>query len=144
MRKQGIPNRNKKYLLKRLQEMYGEDFDPIMKMAEGADALQREIEGSEQPDPAMVHAAIGAWEKVAQYTEPKMKPQAPCVEFDFDSSSPANQVASILRAAANGEISPETALMFANSVKAVVDIEAATELKARIEKLEAMLDAKSD
>ena len=136
-----IPNRNKKYLLNRLRDMYGDDFDPILKMAEGADALQREVGNSEQPDPHMVKSAIDAWEKVAQYTEPKMKAQAPCVEFDFDDSSPASQVASILRAAAGGEISPETALMFANSVKAVVDIEAATELKERIEKLEAMINA---
>ena len=32
----GSPNRNKKFLLNRLQDMYGQDFHPIMKMAENA------------------------------------------------------------------------------------------------------------
>ena len=32
----GSPNRNKKLLLNRLQDMYGQDFHPIMKMAENA------------------------------------------------------------------------------------------------------------
>ena len=32
----GSPNRNKKFLLNRLQDMYGRDFHPIMKMAENA------------------------------------------------------------------------------------------------------------
>ena len=32
----GSPNKNKKCLLNRLQDMYGQDFHPIMKMAENA------------------------------------------------------------------------------------------------------------
>ena len=32
----GSPNKNKKFLLNRLQDMYGQDFHPIMKMAENA------------------------------------------------------------------------------------------------------------
>ena len=32
----GSPNKNKKFLLNRLQDMYGKDFHPIMKMAENA------------------------------------------------------------------------------------------------------------
>mgnify|MGYP003329302120 CR=1 FL=1 len=36
----GSPNKNKKFLLNRLQDMYGQDFHPIMKMAENAVRLQ--------------------------------------------------------------------------------------------------------
>ena len=32
----GSPNKNKKFLLNRLQAIYGQDFHPIMKMAENA------------------------------------------------------------------------------------------------------------
>ena len=32
----GSPNKNKKFLLNRLQDMYWQDFHPIMKMAENA------------------------------------------------------------------------------------------------------------
>ena len=32
----GSPNKTKKFLLNRLQDMYGQDFHPIMKMAENA------------------------------------------------------------------------------------------------------------
>lgn len=64
------------------------------------------------------------------------------VEFDFDDASPAAQVRSIMRAASNGEIAPDIALIFANAVKAGMDIEANTELKERIEKLEALIAGK--
>ena len=39
MRPPGVPNKNKKFLLSRLQDMYGESFHPIMKMAEAASKL---------------------------------------------------------------------------------------------------------
>jgi hypothetical protein len=74
---------------------------------------------------------------------PSPKAESLPVEFDFDRSSPAAQVASVMTAASEGRISPDVAQMFASAIKSACDIEAATELKARIEKLEAMLDAKS-
>ncbi len=35
----GSPNKNKQFLLKKLQDMYGKEFDPIMKMAEIAASM---------------------------------------------------------------------------------------------------------
>lgn len=72
--------KNKVFLLKRLQDMYGDDFHPIMKMAENADKAQRLIDGYEkdpESDPQTLFAglkfAVDAWDKVANYTEPKLK-----------------------------------------------------------------------
>ena len=67
----GIPNRNKTYLLKRLQDMYGEDFHPIMKMAENAVHLHNMA--TDEPDVNNLKAALDGWDKIAQYTEPKLK-----------------------------------------------------------------------
>lgn len=57
--------------------MYGEDFHPIMKMAENAVTLQALIGEVEVDDTALkmnaIKSSIDAWDKVAQYTEPKLK-----------------------------------------------------------------------
>ena len=67
----GSPNKNKKYLLNRLQDMYGDDFHPIMKMAENASVLHSlAIESRSVTD---LKYSIDAWDKLAQYTEPKLK-----------------------------------------------------------------------
>ena len=65
------PNRNKAFLLKRLQDMYGEDFHPIMKMAENAVTLQ--MIANDERDVNALKAALDGWDKVAHYTEPKLK-----------------------------------------------------------------------
>ena len=67
----GIPNKNKKFLLDRLQDMYGEQFHPILKMAEAASKLDYIAE--EEGDVTALNAAVNAWSKVAEYTEPKLK-----------------------------------------------------------------------
>ena len=67
----GSTNRNKQFLLKRLQDMYGEDFHPIMKMAENAVEMQRQVDEDDSLNSRKL--AIEAWDKVAQYTEPKLK-----------------------------------------------------------------------
>jgi len=67
----GIPNKNKKFLLARLQDMYGEQFHPILKMAEAASKLDYIAE--EEGDVTALNAAVNAWSKVAEYTEPKLK-----------------------------------------------------------------------
>lgn len=80
----GTPKRgrgkNKIFLLKRLQDMYGEDFHPIMQMAKNAHKAQVLIDNYEQDenlDPQALFAglkfAVDAWDKVANYTEPKLK-----------------------------------------------------------------------
>ena len=38
----GSPNKNKAFLLNRLQDMYGDDFHPIMRMAENAALLHEQ------------------------------------------------------------------------------------------------------
>jgi len=68
--RKGIPNRNKRFLLNRLQDMYGDDFHPIMRMAEQAVRLH---ERAETGDTADIKASIDAWDKIAAYTEPKLK-----------------------------------------------------------------------
>lgn len=37
----GPTNKNKRFLLNRLQDMYGDDFNPILRMAENATTLHR-------------------------------------------------------------------------------------------------------
>ena len=79
MRPAGVPNKNKAFLLNRLKDMYGSDFHPIMKMAENAVRLHAI---AEQDDVAAIKASIDAWDKIAQYTEPKLK----ATEVDLTSS----------------------------------------------------------
>jgi hypothetical protein len=68
----GRPNKNKQFLLRKLQEMYGDDFNPVIKMAENAVALQA-IAESEPDDANARRSALDGWDKVAQYVEPKLK-----------------------------------------------------------------------
>ena len=65
------PNRNKKFLLNRLQDMYGQDFHPIMKMAENAIRLHEIASRNDTIDDLKL--SIDAWAKIAKYTEPKLK-----------------------------------------------------------------------
>lgn len=58
----GSLNKNKDFLLKKLQAMYGDDFDPIMKMAE--------IASNKSNDDVL---KLSAWKEVAQYVYPKLK-----------------------------------------------------------------------
>ena len=67
----GSPNRNKAFLLDRLKDMYGEDFHPIMRMAENAVTLHDQARGT--MDTTDLKSSIDAWDKIAQYTEPKLK-----------------------------------------------------------------------
>ena len=67
----GSPNRNKKFLLNRLQDMYGQDFHPIMKMAENAIRLHEIASRNDTIDD--LKRSIDAWAKIAKYIEPKLK-----------------------------------------------------------------------
>lgn len=77
--RKGSPNRNKAFLLNRLQDMYGDDFHPIMRMAEQAVRLHEKAVDGETND---IKASIDAWDKIAAYTEPKLK----ATEVDLTSS----------------------------------------------------------
>jgi len=70
--------RNEKFLLTRLKSMYGEDFDPIIQIAENATRLQAAIMGKLESgdDDIELSALIEAnkeWERMAQFTHPKLK-----------------------------------------------------------------------
>lgn len=67
----GSPNKNKAFLLNRLQDIYGDSFHPIMRMAEQAAKLHNLASISEERDD--LKSSIDAWDKIAQYTEPKLK-----------------------------------------------------------------------
>lgn len=84
----GSKNKNKAFLLKRLQDMYGPQFDPIMRAAALADNLHKQIEDSEQiiesiQDPiervkmtsarnSLMCDAIDKWCKIAEFTNGKI------------------------------------------------------------------------
>jgi len=51
--------------------MYGDDFHPIMRMAENAVTLHDQARGT--MDTADLKLSIDAWDRIAQYTEPKLK-----------------------------------------------------------------------
>jgi len=95
----GSPNRNKKFLLNRLQKMYGEDFHPIMNIAANCKELQDRAEAIEIPEPEegedhdseritaiannrgkALRIANSEWARIAEYTEPKLK----SVEIDLN------------------------------------------------------------
>lgn len=96
----GSKNKPKRLLAIRLAEMYGEDFNPVVKMAGNAVNLQKiadnAIEGMEKAVELLTSEftsdddidtyrksivqvsvtagdAINAWDRVAQYVQPKMK-----------------------------------------------------------------------
>ena len=70
-RPQGKRNRNKEYLMARLKDMYGEDFNPIMKMAGNAVEMQKLVD--EENTIETRERAITAWDKIAKYTQPQLK-----------------------------------------------------------------------
>ena len=70
--------RNEKFLLTRLKSMYGEDFDPIIQIAENATRLQAAImkrieDGTADSDLSALIEANKEWERMAQFTHPKLK-----------------------------------------------------------------------
>ena len=71
-RPKGSTSKNKQFLLNRLQDMYGEDFHPIMKMAGNAVKLQ-EVADRDHAKSSDLVTASKAWGDIAEYTEPKLK-----------------------------------------------------------------------
>ena len=75
---------------------------------------------------------------------PLAKATSPLITFDFNpKGKPHNQAKQALAAAANGEIPTDLANMFIQSVKSMIDIEEYTDLKARIERMEKVLNNES-
>lgn len=78
----GSVSKNKQFLMNRLQDMYGEDFHPILNMAKNAVEYQRELDAIEDPIDKlpMIPEANKLWEGIAQYVEPKLKAVESTVE----------------------------------------------------------------
>jgi len=75
---------------------------------------------------------------------PTKKAVMPEIEFAFNNAgTPSEQVAQLLDGVSKGSIPPDVASMLIAAVKAAVDIEVNTEIKARIESLEQLLNAES-
>ena len=69
-----------------------------------------------------------------------LKPSSDCVSFEFDKdATPTIQAAQVMDAVSEGHIPPDLGLAFVSGIKSMIDIEANTELKARIEQIERML-----
>ncbi len=63
----GSPNKNKRFVLNRLQEMYGDDFHLIMKMAGRTSILHKvAVESGSVGD---LKQSIDTWDKIAYYIE---------------------------------------------------------------------------
>jgi len=93
--REGSPNKNKVFLMRRLQDMYGEEFHPIMNMAKNAHDFQKLVDGKKIEPELMGSALVEAnklWEGIAQYVEPKLK----SVEVKGDPDSPLHVKASSL------------------------------------------------
>ena len=67
----GSPNKNKRFLLNRLQDMYGKEFHPIMKMPENVMILHEPASKTNSMND--LSRSIDAWDRIAKYTEPKLK-----------------------------------------------------------------------
>ena len=67
----GAANKNKQYLLNRLKDMYGDDFDPVMKMA--AQAVKLDSLADDDPSVGNQKESIAAWGRIAEFATPKLK-----------------------------------------------------------------------
>lgn len=84
------------------------------------------------------------YKEVLQRLAPLRKAVMPDVEFELDkNSTPQEKAAQILDAVSSSKIPPDIGMGLINAIRNVIEIEANTELKARIEKLEEMINAQS-
>lgn len=78
-RPSGSESKNTKFLMNRLKEMYGEDFEPVMMAAKNAKHMQdiadsEEAKALELNDRIDMHKKTAeTWDRVSQYTNPKLK-----------------------------------------------------------------------
>ena len=70
-RTKGALGKNKAFLLNRLKSIYGDSFDPVMKMAEQASTLDQLA--LEEPSVSNQKESIHAWGKIAEFVTPKLK-----------------------------------------------------------------------
>ena len=71
--REGSPNKNKQFLLNRLKDMYGEDFDPIINACDNAIKMSELANKGGDDEFTMRKECVSAWDKIAQYVTPKLK-----------------------------------------------------------------------
>jgi len=72
---------------------------------------------------------------------PLPKPVAPVFEVDFpDDGTPVEKIDAVIRGIANGIIPADIGKMFADVIKTGLDVAEVTELAARLERLEKLLE----
>ena len=81
------------------------------------------------------HAMLTKWavDKIAA----NPKPQTPPVQFELDGDTPADQARSIIKAAADGVISPSVSAELLAALASAMQIVKTSELLDRLEKIEA-------
>tara|TARA_R110000764_G_scaffold224300_1_gene313414 strand:- start:211 stop:633 length:423 start_codon:yes stop_codon:yes gene_type:complete len=91
----------------------------------------------EDPNPTLLTLVVSR-------ITPPLKSTTELVDFDFDKTAkPHEQAAQVLHAVSNGDIPADIGIMFVSAIKSMIDIEEYTDLKERIEKLEATLNGES-
>lgn len=84
--------------------------------------------------------AIAYWLNNRRKLNWQGKANSHTIEFDFpENGTPTEKADAIINAVAKGEVAPDIGAQFLNSIKALVDIEEATELKERLERIEKAL-----
>ena len=75
---------------------------------------------------------------------PLPKPVAPVFEVDFpDDGTPVDKIDAVIRGIASGIIPADIGKMFAEVIKTGLDVAEVTELAARLERLEKLLEAQN-
>jgi hypothetical protein len=113
------------------------------------DALKRKSRTEDQFYELCIERAFDpddnfAFKEILARLSPLAKAVAPTINFDFpDNAKPHIQAEAVMRGISEGIIPPDLGAQFISSIKAMVDIEENTDLKERIEKLEALLNGES-
>lgn len=136
------------------KKKFSEDYQPTNRRGRGKsektkflEALQRRSMTEVDFYDKLIEKALDedssiAMTEVLKRISPIPKQVAPSIEFDLDTSAKPHEKASqILDAISSGQIPPDIGATLMQSIKVFVDIEEYTDLKARIEKLEELLNA---
>lgn len=124
----------KSLMLEAIRDVCGSEHEFLKKVVDiGLGDTKSEI----APNPTLLTLALNR-------IEPPVKAISPMVEFEFNKDlKPHEQAAQVLLAVSNGQIPPDIGQMFIGSIKSMIDIEEYTDLKERIEKLEAALNGEA-
>lgn len=95
-------------------------------------------------DKALSEGDAGMLREIFLRLNPVPKPVAPPVEFDFPTDgTPVEKMDAIIAGIATGAVPTDLGKMMAEIIKAGMDIMETTELAARLERLEKMLEEQS-